>query len=275
MALALSFTSVAYVPSAVPLAPTVAARTAAPVMETIEDLKTLSKSLNPTVGYWNPLSLGETSVGSSYDATAAIGYLRASEIKHGRVAMAAFVGFIVQSNGIVFPWATTLEGMTYADIAAAGGPAAQWDAVPTAAKLQIFGMIFLLELWGESASALASAGEKHYMRGGKPGFYPPFDLFRDSVHPMPFNLFDPFGFSKNASPEKKEKGLLMEINNGRLAMLGIMAFVSESRVPGSVPGLAGVSIAPYSGEVMAPFSASDNLPFVSDMMGYTLPTFGA
>ena len=31
---------------------------------------------------------------------------------------------------------------------------------------------------------------------------------------VPFDLFDPFGLSKNASPEKKAKGLLAEINNG-------------------------------------------------------------
>jgi len=241
-------------------------------METVDDLKALAPKLNPVVGYWNPLSLGETSVGSSYDAEAAIGYLRHSEIKHGRVAMAAFVGFIVQSNGLYFPWKTTLEGMSYADISAAGGPAAQWDAVPTAAKLQIFALIFLLELWSEGSASLASAGEKHYMRGGKPGFFPPFTVLRETIGQPPLDLFDPFGFSKNASPEKKEKGLLVEINNGRAAMLGIMAFVSESRVPGSVPALSGVGIAPYTGEVMAPFSASDNLPFVADMLKYTLPS---
>ena len=33
-------------------------------------------------------------------------------------------------------------------------------------------------------------------------------------HPVPFDLFDPFGLSAKASPEKKEKGLLAEINNG-------------------------------------------------------------
>jgi len=246
----------------------------APVMETVEDLEVLAKKLNPVVGYYNPLALGETASGSqTYDTEAGIGYLRHAEIKHGRVAMAAFVGFIVQSNGIHFPWATSLSGLTYADIAAAGGPCSQWDAVPTAAKLQIFGLIFLLEAWGEGSTALASGGEKHYMKGGKPGYYPSFDLFRESVHPLPFNLFDPFGLSKNASPEKKEKGLLVEINNGRAAMLGIMAFVSEARVPGSVPALSGVGIAPCSGEVMAPFSASDNLPFVADMLKYTLPSF--
>ena len=90
-------------------------------------------------------------------------------------------------------------------------------------------------------------------------------------HPVPLNLWDPFGFAGKMSPEKKEKGLLAEINNGRLAMLGIMAFVAEAKVPGAVPALAG-KIAPYSGEVMAPFASGDaSLPFVQDMITYKLP----
>ena len=56
------------------------------------------------------------------------------------------------------------------------------------------------------------------MRGGKPGYFPTFSA---NVHPMPLNLFDPFKWSKNASPEKKAKGLVTETNNGRLAMLGL------------------------------------------------------
>ena len=100
------------------------------------------------------------------------------------------------------------------------------------------------------------------MRGGKPGYFP---TFSQLPHPVPFNsLYDPFGFSKNASPEKKAKGLLAEINNGRLAQIGIMAFVAESKVPGSVPALGGL-VKPYAGEPMAFFSASDKLPYVSEM----------
>ena len=67
----------------------------------------------------------------------------------------------------------------------------------------------------ENAYVLKADGEAHYMRGGKPGYFPTFD---NLPHPAPFNLYDPFKLSKNASPEKKAKGLLTEVNNGRLAM---------------------------------------------------------
>ena len=45
------------------------------------------------------------------------------------------------------------------------------------------------------------------------------------------------------------------MNNGRAAMLGIIAFLSEAKIPGSVPLLTGV-VQPYDGEVMAPLAKS-------------------
>ena len=72
------------------------------------DLEGLAKKCNPTVGFYDPLSLAEADFwGKGNEAT--IGFLRQSEIKHGRIAMFAFVGYIVQSN-FVFPWAQTLAG---------------------------------------------------------------------------------------------------------------------------------------------------------------------
>jgi len=89
------------------------------------------------------------------------------------------------------------------------------------------------------------------MNGRKPGQYPPFQLFRDNIH-FVLDLYDPFGFTKKVSDEKKERGLLIEVNNGRLAMIGIMGFLAADKVAGSVPALSSIA-QPYSGDVMIPF----------------------
>ena len=78
--------------------------------------------------------------------------------------------------------------------------------------------------------------------------------------PVPhISELDPFfQFTKNLTPEQKEKKLLVELNNGRLAQIGLIAFLAEAKVPGSVPLLKGL-IPPYSGEVMAPFAGNFHL----------------
>merc|ERR1711918_156943 len=172
-------------------------------------LTELAKKLNPTVGFWDPLGIGGTSPET-------IGWFRHAEIKHGRVAMAAFVGYCLQSNGVCFPWniqgpfGSTMQfpAISFADISAAGGPADQWDALPTAAKLQILGVVGFLEMWSETSSVLKMDGQEHYVRGGKPGYFP--KLSR----------------TDEMTPERKEKALLAEVNNGRLAMIGIFGLIS-------------------------------------------------
>jgi len=211
-----------------------------------DDLISLSKELNPIVNYYDPLSLADAEFWDSTNE-ATIGFLRHAEIKHGRVAMAAFVGYCVQSN-VHWPWKMTLEGDSFPSTDLS--PEQQWDAIPQGAKWQIILVIGFLELWGE----WPTAENVHYMRGGKPGVYPSFDEFRTMVHPVPFNLYDPFNFSKKRSEEKKAKGLVAEINNGRLAMLGIFGFLSADKIEGSVPLLKNIAI-PYEGDIMAPFAA--------------------
>jgi hypothetical protein len=124
-------------------------------------------------------------------------------------------------------------------------PPALWDAIPESAKWQIFGAIGLLEYWSE----ISTPDNKHYMAGGRPGDYP------DFTGPLPFSLFDPFKLSKNKSAEAKERGLVAEINNGRLAQIGILGFLCEQKLAGSVPLLSGI-VQSYDGEPMAPFTES-------------------
>jgi len=220
-------------------------RASVAVQETKADLEALAGELNPIVKFYDPLNLAEAEFwGTTNEQT--IGFLRHAEIKHGRVAMFAFVGYIVHANGIKFPWAMQMDGTPFPDDT---NPPALWDAVSDSAKWQIFSLIAFLEFWSE----LSTPEHTHYMKGGKPGDYPDFTSGPDGIpHPVPFNLYDPFGFSKNKSEEAKARGLKVEINNGRLAMLGIFGFLSEQTIPGSVPVLGGI-VKPYAGEVMAPF----------------------
>merc|ERR1719395_376205 len=65
----------------------------------MQDMMALAKKQNPVLGFWDPLNIvtEETSPET-------IGWFRHAEIKHGRVAMAGFVGYLVHANGIYFPW---------------------------------------------------------------------------------------------------------------------------------------------------------------------------
>ena len=55
------------------------------------------------------------------------------------------------------------------------------------------------------------------------GAYPRFDG-------LPLNLYDPFNLFKKASEEKKARGRNAEVNNGRLAMIGLFSLIAESKV---------------------------------------------
>jgi hypothetical protein len=242
------------------------------------DMMVLAKQQNPVVGFWDPLGIvGEDT------SPETIGWFRHAEIKHGRVAMAGFVGYCVHANGITFPWniqaplwgaTSELPAISFADISAAGSPGDMWDALPTAAKVQIICVVGFLEMHGENSLALEADGQKHYVRGGKPGYYPSFQ--GRYPHPVPLDLWDPFGFTKKLSAERKEKALIAEVNNGRLAMIGLFGLLSASKGL-IVPGLDKLGLTPYAGEYMAPFTAADSsLPYVGEMVqnigtyGYTL-----
>jgi hypothetical protein len=240
-----------------------AQRTVGAEMSALDELIDLAESTPGPVQYWDPLKLSEKEFwGQSNDAT--IGFLRHAEIKHGRVAMAGFVGYCIHENGIRWPFPLTSTLPDYSSFEGLSAPAV-WDATPQAARLQIIVIIGFFEFWSEWSTSLEADGMVHHMAGGKPGQFPAFNtILPNPFWPLP--LFDPFGFTADLSEEEKATKRLREIQNGRLAMIGLFSLISEARVPGSVPALSGL-IKPYDGEVMAPFTAADaNLPGVSTML---------
>ena len=169
------------------------------------------------------------------------------QIKHGRVAMAGFVGYIVHEAGLRWPINIMGGGMDYSDFEGLSAPEV-WDALPIGAQIQIVLGVGLLEFWSELDGALKADGKKHYMRGGQPGTVPGISGW--------LNLWDPLGLTSRLSDEAKAKKLNMEVNNGRWAMIGLMGLISTSKGL-IVPGLDSLPIKPYDGEVMQPFGNID------------------
>jgi len=150
-----------------------------------------------------------------------LAWFRACELKHSRIAMAAATGWAwVASGGALFPGYISIEqGVTFESLGRNGYAA--WDAVPESGKFQILGIIGILELLGE-----ASVKPHYMMPGGTPGKIP--------------LLWDPLGFTNKLSPEMLARKRTAELKNGRLAMIGVMSFVSAHYIPDSVPLLPAV-----------------------------------
>ena len=87
-------------------------------------------------------------------------WFRAAELKHSRVAMAAATGWAyVSSGGPLLPgYISPSTGATFESLGRDGYAA--WDATPAAGKLQIIGIIGLLELLGEAATKVRRAARR-------------------------------------------------------------------------------------------------------------------
>ena len=245
VALALCGSASAYV---APVASSKAATQLAGAKDEVVDLAlSNTDALGASLGFWDPLGVTNADFwGLGNEGT--IGYLRHAEIKHGRIAMAGFLGFIAGCTPLVSGEHGTLP---YRGYVAGVTPQEQWDNIPLLAKLQIFIAIGMLESYGEGAGS--PEGYVHYTKGGQPGYYP--DIKGRVAGQIQLNLYDPFQFGfRSASPEAKARGLKAELLNGRAAMMGLFGLLSESSVPGSVPFLSKIEGFPhYSGNVMIPF----------------------
>mmetsp|Transcript_20301 Transcript_20301/g.60563 ORF Transcript_20301/g.60563 Transcript_20301/m.60563 type:complete len:194 (+) Transcript_20301:116-697(+) len=180
-------------------------------------------ALSPNFGPTNPALDGMPGVGvetqnkpwdpygfSLKASSETLGWFRAAEIKHGRVAMLAFTGFCVQGLGggviSLTPGAAPLSKL----------PFEAYGQLNFAGFAQIIGTIGLIELYSETV-------KPHYTRGGQPGYLP---------------IVAPSGLAEEIDLRAANK----ELKNGRAAMIGMMGFFAAHFVPGSVPFLDGVPL---------------------------------
>lgn len=140
----------------------------------------------PPVGYFDPLGLAADGDEETFNRR------RAVEIKHGRVAQLAVLGYIVPEF-YRFPAQIDLEGHSFSDMA--NGLAA-FGTVPAFGWLQIFLSIGWWELKGWKQA---------------------------SDYPGDFGFYNGKELDDDKLAEKRTK----ELQNGRLAMLAIMELLTH------------------------------------------------
>jgi len=135
-----------------------------------------------------------------------IKWMREAEIKHGRVAMLAFTGALVQSYGMHFDG--KLNGMFYEK------GVNPFEATPSAFATNPMGMAQILLFIGLTE-----------------GYTFPEGAWSGDMKREPGDL----GYRVMRSADVMEEQQIKELKNGRAAMLGIMAFSAAHFIPGSVP----------------------------------------
>jgi len=140
----------------------------------------------PPTGFWDPLGLSTGKDQATFDN------YRAAELKHGRVAQLAVLGYIVQ-NAYRLPGTIDLDGTTFDSIPNGVGAI---GAVSSFGWLQIVASIGYWELIGWETNE------------------------------TPGDLGIPFQGYIN-TPDKQKEFKTKELQNGRLAMLGIMALLTH------------------------------------------------
>jgi len=149
---------------------------------------------------WDPLKLADKMDESN------LNLIRAAELKHGRVAMLATVGWAWTATGAHFEgMLSTSQGVSFADAAASGNPIVAASMVPAAGVWQMILAIGALEVtWENKYPATECAGN--------------------------------FGVpAVTSDPAKLAELELIELKHGRLAMIGIISFACGAAIPGSVP----------------------------------------
>jgi len=152
------------------------------------------------LGFFDPLGLVADGDQEKFDR------LRYVEIKHGRIAMLAVLGQIVTKAGIRLPGDIDYSGTSFESIPTG------WSAIekiPQAGLYQMLGFVGLLEL----------AVMKDSANGAAPGDFP--GDFRNGALDFGWDSF---------SAEEQTSKRAIELNQGRAAMMGILALMVHEQL---------------------------------------------
>lgn len=168
----------------------------APVKESVctTSLKAFEDEIGaqPPLGFWDPLNLLAEADAARFNR------LRYVEIKHGRVSMLAILGHLATTAGARLPGDIDYHGTSFDSIPTG---IAALSKVPVAGLLQVFFFVGFLEL----GVMKDITGEGEFVGDFRNGFID-------------------FGWD-TFTPEEQERKRGIELNNGRAAMMGILALM--------------------------------------------------
>lgn len=165
--------------------------------------------------YWNKIT---QEWGSAETGT----YVRAAELKHGRSAMIATVGFAFHKLGLTFnnisphEYLSITQNIKFADLAAMS-PLDAMKSLPAESWGQMFAAIALVEIY----ELTHKQGKIAYDETVAPGL-------------QPGGLTGDLGWNP-LGVKVTDRRRLVELQNGRAAMFAISAWVAADAIPGSVP----------------------------------------
>lgn len=139
--------------------------------------------------------------------------------------MAAMTGFLFHINHIHFPGMLSPTFGVSFEALSNMGPFDAWNSIPLLGQIQILWTIAGIE---HASEALNPQG--HYTKTGTPGDIKFLKKFYWGL-----------GADKLSEAELAEKRLV-ELKNGRLAMIGVAGVCASMAIPGSVPFLTGAPV---------------------------------
>merc|ERR1711982_135809 len=155
----------------------------------------------PPLGFYDPIGLLKNADQERFDR------LRYVEVKHGRISQLAFLGHLATTVGLRLPGdLSPSEGIRFAEIPPG---LACLEKIPLAGYTQLFFFVGFLEVAGWKQA-----------EGSFPGDFSASKLF-------------PVGWVGDLTEEEKVDLRAKELNQGRAAMMGILALMVHEKLDGN------------------------------------------